>query len=734
MIPTLDELLATPTSLSLNQAREQHRNFRKPISPLNEVRSLEPKDPSQYRVPESGFFDDEAAFFAAVEPYANPKNIIADAVYSTFNEVEPSLLALAKNRMRFKAKVTTSDDDVTRRRYLLIDIDPTRKGGISATPAEREDSLRTAHAVVSFLSDTLGLPEPALIGSSGNGAFGLYRIDLPNDDDATDLVKRCLKALQALFGTPQVTIDQVVSNPARIMKIPGTITAKGDPLGDRTYRFAYGFFNHNAGTVSVDQLESLAAMAQPEREETKQKEKSESKSKTKTEEPRTEPTSDASDDQAKSLDRLTAALTERGIGYQVKSRDIRKIVTLDRCLTSDAHTTGAAITVFPSGAYGYGCRHNSCAGKKWEHVREQLGFGRGRTGQKTGSDDPISIPIYSLDELSNLPGIEWLIKNWLPMNALGLMTSDPGVGKTFIALYIAFCVALGLPVFGSETRKGDVVILSGEGTHGIMARLNGLSRHLAQPLPKNLFVIGTALDLVANVDAVAQTIRSKTENPVLIIEDTQARYFNGNENDAGDMGRFVNANDRLKDEFGASILLLHHLAKNGSYRGSSAIDGAIDARLLRLPTKDGITVQCEKQRPGKQFAPLRLKPVTVQLSDPTRMLNIPVGQVATETTIVYEVDQTREASDGLSDAERTALQTLADHPDGLTATAWKSLSELPNASFYRTRDVLMGRGFVDQTAPAKRGSPYWITDAGKAIFTPKATVSKDPFGKRKAAA
>ena len=43
---------------------------------------------------------------------------------------------------------------------------------------------------------------------------------------------------------------------------------------------------------------------------------------------------------------------------------------LDRCLTSDEHTDGAALFEMPNGAVAYKCQHDSCRGKGWRYLKE----------------------------------------------------------------------------------------------------------------------------------------------------------------------------------------------------------------------------------------------------------------------------------------------------------------------------------------------------------------------------
>ena len=65
----------------------------------------------------------------------------------------------------------------------------------------------------------------------------MYPIDLPADDGGA--VQHMLFTLAELFDDGQVKVDTSVFNPARIWKLPGTLTCKGDSTTDRPHRMAH---------------------------------------------------------------------------------------------------------------------------------------------------------------------------------------------------------------------------------------------------------------------------------------------------------------------------------------------------------------------------------------------------------------------------------------------------------------------------------------------------------------
>jgi hypothetical protein len=157
-------------------------------------------------------------------------------IYVTLNTVDPALLARAANRLKSRASTTTSDKDIVGRRWLPLDLDPVRPTAISSTEQEHEAALERACSIRFDLTGE-GWSAP-ILGDSGNGAYLLYPIDLPNDDATTQLVQAVLKALAARFDDNVVKVDPTVFNAGRIVKCFGTTARKGDFTLERPHRLS----------------------------------------------------------------------------------------------------------------------------------------------------------------------------------------------------------------------------------------------------------------------------------------------------------------------------------------------------------------------------------------------------------------------------------------------------------------------------------------------------------------
>jgi len=346
----------------------------------------------------SGYFDDPKALAAAVAPLDAAGTA---GIYVTLNEVNPALLSRRANRVKMrlsKKDATTADTDITRRRWFPVDIDPVRPSGVSSTDGEHQAAIVRAAEIAAYLGGERGWPAPVL-ADSGNGAHLLYRIDLPNDEESRDLVKRALEALDVIFSDRICSVDTANFNAARIWKMYGTTSRKGDHTGDRPHRKGTLLdVPAEVALVGRELLEDLAASLPV---------------------PPAAKSEKNSSGRGKAID-LREWLIEHRIGIAVeKPYQDGTLFVLDECPFSGAHRDGAFAIQFGSGAIHAGCHHNSCGGgsQRWPELRERYeprekrgGPARTTPGQtRTDRRDPAPGPRTGASPpitLGELPGRE----------------------------------------------------------------------------------------------------------------------------------------------------------------------------------------------------------------------------------------------------------------------------------------------------------------------------------------
>jgi hypothetical protein len=201
---------------------------------VTELRALRVKV-SQYRRGSiwSGYFDhDHLDDMAAA---ALDLGRTAAGVYFIPNALDRDLLARRYNRVaEVEERDATPDKLVKRYKWLLVDCDPERISGISSTDEEKAEAKKVATRIYQE-TRAWGWDEP-VVADSSNGYHLLFRIDEPMT--AVDLIKRMLAKFAREFGTDRVKIDQTVFNPARICKLYGTVSRKGDNVPWRPWRIS----------------------------------------------------------------------------------------------------------------------------------------------------------------------------------------------------------------------------------------------------------------------------------------------------------------------------------------------------------------------------------------------------------------------------------------------------------------------------------------------------------------
>lgn len=196
-----------------------------------ELRAL-PKRGGRSKTPAIGYFRDiyraaeEAARIDATERYAG--------VYVLLNPARHELYARCADRIDEFGGSATTDADILRRRWFLVDLDPARPSDISSTELERDLASTRADEISASLSRE-GFAAP-LKASSGNGVHLLYRVDLPNDPASLAAVERFLRRLDRDFSDERVKVDTSVGNAARIVRLYGTVARKGDNIPERPHR------------------------------------------------------------------------------------------------------------------------------------------------------------------------------------------------------------------------------------------------------------------------------------------------------------------------------------------------------------------------------------------------------------------------------------------------------------------------------------------------------------------
>ncbi|NOD67603.1 AAA family ATPase [Ruegeria sp. HKCCD7303] len=198
-----------------------------------------------------------------------------------------------------------------------------------------------------------------------------------------------------------------------------------------------------------------------------------------------------------------------------------------------------------------------------------------------------------------VPERSWLVQNWIPGDNVTLFSGSGGGGKSTIALQLAVSTATGSPWLGRPVRRGKVLVLSAEDPAdeqhrrlSPIAQQYGLSLdqlsdlHLVDRAGEDAVLASqcgnTGLretSLFSNLVSLVESIK-----PVLVVIDTLADTFGGNENDRVQARRYVSMLRDVAMRNNAAVVILSHPSLSGissgsGLSGSTAWDGSVRSRL-----------------------------------------------------------------------------------------------------------------------------------------------------------
>lgn len=216
----------------------------------------------------------------------------------------------------------------------------------------------------------------------------------------------------------------------------------------------------------------------------------------------------------------------------------------------------------------------------------------------------------------------WLIKDFIPALSFGMIYGASGTLKTFLAIDLCCCIATGRAWLSKTVNQGAVVYVAAEGQLGVAKRIkaweiaNGITADQLYVLPHSMFM--SESDTQESLISAIQELEIKEGVKVqLVVLDTLARCFIGDENTSRDMNAFIQGCDMVKAKTQVSIMCIHHSGrdeKKGA-RGSSALRAACDFefQVKRSGKAKLLTFVNTKQKEGQEAPDLNLEFDTVDL-------------------------------------------------------------------------------------------------------------------------
>lgn len=216
-----------------------------------------------------------------------------------------------------------------------------------------------------------------------------------------------------------------------------------------------------------------------------------------------------------------------------------------------------------------------------------------------------------------MPSPSWQVDHVVPAGGFVVLFGPSGVGKSFASIDLAMSIGCGLPWHGRLTEPGLCVYVSAEGTAGLGQRIKAwLTYRDMKPSDINAMFVTEAVPMHTESEYLAFLLQRFDEIqglPKLVILDTLARNFVGDENETEDMSAFVAAVDKLRFICDCTVIAIHHTnVSEGRERGNGALRAASDTMIRMAPGILGaragandkrFTLTCEKQKEAIDFAP-----------------------------------------------------------------------------------------------------------------------------------
>ena len=230
------------------------------------------------------------------------------------------------------------------------------------------------------------------------------------------------------------------------------------------------------------------------------------------------------------------------------------------------------------------------------------------------NEDVADLNWFSAADLAGkpVPARGWLVRDMIPDRTATLLGGDGGTGKSQIALQLSVATEIGAEWLGQLPEQGPVVFASAEddqdelhrrlsdiaASHDVsLADLPGL--HLASLASRDAVMGVPDKAGIIRQTAVWRGLVAKVEqvNPRLVVIDTLADIFAGNENARAEARQFIGQLRGLAIRHNCAVRLLNHpslsgMASGAGTSGSTAWSNSVRSRIYfeRAKGDDGIEV------------------------------------------------------------------------------------------------------------------------------------------------
>ncbi len=179
-----------------------------------------------------------------------------------------------------------------------------------------------------------------------------------------------------------------------------------------------------------------------------------------------------------------------------------------------------------------------------------------------------------------LPPARFCVQTLLPQGVT-ILGGAPKIGKSWLVLDLCIRIAKGEPIWNLPTEKGTTLYLCLEDTQ---RRIQDRLLSITDEVPANTFFAVAAKKLADGLaDQIREFVNEHTDTALIVVDTFQ--MVRGSDVDISYANDYADIQQlkQLADELKISLLLVHHLRKQGDsdplnkLSGTTGISGAVDA-------------------------------------------------------------------------------------------------------------------------------------------------------------
>lgn len=340
---------------------------------------------------------------------------------------------------------------------------------------------------------------------------------------------------------------------------------------------------------------------------------------------------------------------------------------------------------------------------------------------KTDKKELLSL-LKSTSDIMQEEEIKWVVKDLFPKKLVSVIFSEPGVGKTVLAMDIADKLTRGEPIFNQYKVEKPMKVLYFQGDFPNTVMKHRLQQMLSKPDDKYFKLInrynaeekGFSIDLTNEYGQENLKLIFESYQPDFVIFDTFISFFDGDENKQKDVKEPIDFLRKLTSNYDCSILLCHHSRKRGSNEKRKGLDQSdligsfVTARLCGLML--AIAHDADKSSKEEKYNNVICAKTWFKPIDPFQFVILNGDNQYMQ--VIYTAEEvTNSGKSKTQQVKDKIVDFLSSMPEvGFTAKSLKCLANYSVRTANTALSELLADGVIRATGTTKDRTYYFNTE------------------------